>query len=496
MHDLRRAAEVRHLDAPLGRGPALSAQIKLRRSDEQVLPDGRAAERLRGLDCGERVHLAGALLDGWHVQIGRRAREQLADDRRGRRRAVVALPVGLDDERRSAGDERRRLARAAEALQRRRLAGEVRALLVDRGVRAAQCPVRLARRDEVEHAAAHREACRFDRGDLVVQPPVRELVRVLRFLRVVAERRARAGADDRRITRRRAWARAHAGVPGALDDGDARRDRLLVELAGEVLGRIRDRIAAERLADDIRMVVAQGVVEALEDDRVVGAVRVAEHLHPDQGCARGDAAHRDVAALGQRVRGRVEVRDVVGLPALRSDRARVAERLGGAGRRVQSVPAEVLVVDEHVAAIGPDEVRVVDVQSVGEERDLDALAGGERLRLGRAGVLEGGVRRLERLGLEQGLARVRGAHLLSARAAAACGCGTGARRVDRRRQLYDRVRHDLRDRAAVLERRLLGRRHRRRERVERVETAIDMPARATDLLFDPGVEVLLGLDPR
>ena len=200
VHDLRRAAEVRHLDAPLGRGPALSAQIKLRRSDEQVLPDGRAAERLRGLDCGERVHLAGALLDGWHVQIGRRAREQLADDRRGRRRAVVALPVGLDDERRSAGDERRRLARAAEALQRRRLAGEVRALLVDRGVRAAQCPVRLARRDEVEHAAAHREACRFDRGDLVVQPPVRELVRVLRFLRVVAERRARAGADDRRIT--------------------------------------------------------------------------------------------------------------------------------------------------------------------------------------------------------------------------------------------------------------------------------------------------------
>ena len=68
--------------------------------------------------------------------------------------------------------------------------------------------------------------------------------------------------------------------------------------------------------------------------------------------------------------GFTKVDEVVDHAALGGDRAGVAEGLGAAGRRGRPVAGEVLVVDEDVAAVGPDEVGVVDVHAVGDERDL------------------------------------------------------------------------------------------------------------------------------
>ena len=297
-------------------------------------------------------------------------------------------------------------------------------------------PVGLARRDQVEHPAALGEAGRLDRRDVVAEPALGELEPVLGPLGVVAERRAGARGDHGRVARRRAGARLDAGVAGALDDRGPGCDRLLVELTGQVLGAVRDRVAAEGLAEHIGVIVGQRVVQALEDRRVEGRVRVPEHLHHVEAGAGGDASDRDVAARRKRVRGVHELRDVVGDPALSGDRAGVSERLRRARGRVRSLATEVLVVGDHVAAVGTNQIGVVDVDAVGERRDLDARAGGQVLGLRRARVIERGVRRLQRLGLEQRLGRVGRAQRLA----------VGRGRAPATRRAAPSRRHSRRDR--------------------------------------------------
>ncbi len=70
--------------------------------------------------------------------------------------------------------------------------------------------------------------------------------------------------------------------------------------------------------------------------------------------------------------GLTKLAQVVGLVALRGDRARVEERLAAVGRRADTEPAEVLVVEDDVLAARADQVRVVRVDAVGDDADLDA----------------------------------------------------------------------------------------------------------------------------
>src|SRR5258705_13246859 len=94
-------------------------------------------------------------------------------------------------------------------------------------------------------------------------------------------------------------------------------------------------------------------------------------LSPTSAAPGGHAAHGDVAAGRQRVRGVDELRQVIDLAPLRRDRAGVAERLGADPAQARVGAREVLVVNEDVAAVGPDEVRVVGVESVGDPGHLD-----------------------------------------------------------------------------------------------------------------------------
>src|SRR5438445_383902 len=77
-----------------------------------------------------------------------------------------------------------------------------------------------------------------------------------------------------------------------------------------------------------------------------------------------------------------EFGEVVDLAALRGDGAGVAEGLGPDAAEVRVGAGEVLVVREHRGAVGPDEVRVVDVQAVSDPGHLHSGAVHQVLRLG------------------------------------------------------------------------------------------------------------------
>ena len=89
------------------------------------------------------------------------------------------------------------------------------------------------------------------------------------------------------------------------------------------------------------------------------------------------------------------------METLGRDRAGVEEGLPAVGYRSGAAVAEVLVTDEHVRTVAPDEVRVVDVDAVGDKPDPHARAGiAERLRRVTGSALGRGVDGLDGLGVE------------------------------------------------------------------------------------------------
>src|SRR5262249_46208340 len=134
---------------------------------------------------------------------------------------------------------------------------------------------------------------------------------------------------------------------------------------------VRERVAAKRLVEHVHVVDRDGVVDRLKEHREIQGQGRTEYVQADQAGAGSHPQYPDPARPGQAT----ETGNVVDVPTLRCDRAGVKERLAAVGRRVRARAAEVLVVHEHVPAIDPYEVRVIRVQAVGDERDLDAGAG-------------------------------------------------------------------------------------------------------------------------
>ena len=131
------------------------------------------------------------------------------------------------------------------------------------------------------------------------------------------------------------------------------------------------------------------------------------HRQARTGC---DSHDLDVASGRQRV-GRVdEIGQIVARVALSGDGTGVQERLPAVGRRRDAEAAEVLVVEDHVVAVRPDQVGVVRVDAIGDDPDFDA---------GPVDDLVGGVRvhHLARLGLDQRHGRIARADLLVGRRA-------------------------------------------------------------------------------
>ena len=193
-----------------------------------------------------------------------------------------------------------------------------------------------------------------------------------------------------------------AGVAAGHRHGGAGRHGRVVGLldqvqAGLVVG---VEVVAERLVEHIDVVDGHGVIDGLEEGGVEPGVLGSEDVQPDQAGARGDALDADVARA---VEGQGAVlADVVHPLALGGDGAGVEEGLVTPGGHRGALSGEVLVVDEDVGAVGADEVGVVDVEAVGDERDLDARP----VDAERPGRLGGGIARvgadgLERLRLEQ-----------------------------------------------------------------------------------------------
>ena len=215
---------------------------------------------------------------------------------------------------------------------------EVGAFLVDVGVRACTAPSRPRPARPGPSVTAVLGRSRADSIDEMLSFS-QLLAGELEGVRRRPARSARkfvlaAGGDHGRVARRRSSsARSTPESPVLCDDGDA-GGRRPASLNWRVrsCARVRDRVAAEGLAEHVGVVVRDRVVQPLEDQSSrTSRARVAEHLHPDQRGAGRDAADADVAARRQRVRGIDELREVVDLPALGGDRAGVAERLGRAG---------------------------------------------------------------------------------------------------------------------------------------------------------------------
>ena len=210
--------------------------------------------------------------------------------------------------------------------------------------------------------------------------------------------RRRRGIDDVGVGRRGSDRARHAGVAAGDGDRGAGGDGRVVGLLDQVEARliVRVVVVAERLVEDVDVVGGDRVVDRVEEARVVAGVLGAEDVEADELGAGGHPLDADVAGSPHRV-GTVSG-DVVGLPALGGDRAGVTERLFAPGRHVRPLATEVLVVDEDVRSVRTDEVRIVDVQPIGDEAHRHAAAveaeraGG--LRPGNVGV---DVHRLQRL---------------------------------------------------------------------------------------------------
>ena len=144
---------------------------------------------------------------------------------------------------------------------------------------------------------------------------------------------------------------AYGGVVGLLDQVEA--------------GGVGERVVAERLVEHVDVVEVDRVVDGLEEHRVEGQVgrpntlsptRLAPGATPRTRMLHGGAEPDAVA--GRRCRP--------ARPCAAIELA-VEEGLAAAGRGVGAGPAEVLVVDEDVLAVGADEVGVVEVDAVGDE---------------------------------------------------------------------------------------------------------------------------------
>ncbi len=308
-------------------------------------------------------------------------------------------PVGLDHQGGHAGGQRRGLAGAAEGLQvgglRRGL--EVAAAGVGRG---ADRPVALTRSRQVHGPAEVGDAGGGQRGDVVADPgAVGEVRRGVGGLQVQPVVGGARDLDHVRVGRR-ADGVGDAGVAGGHRHGHARGDGRVVEQrqavahAGVGVG-----VQAEGLVEHVDVVGAHGVVDRLQDRGVAG-----EHQAHQAGPGR-HADDADVAAGRQRVCLVDELRQVVHHGALGGDRGGVTVGLAAVGDRARAVAGEVLVVDEDVRAVRPDEVRHVRVHAVGDEGDLHARAGRQLLGVGLA-VGAQRVDRLQRLGLDERLGRV------------------------------------------------------------------------------------------
>src|SRR5262249_46388366 len=115
-HGLRVRRRVGEGERCVGVRAAVADDGELRRAGDDRVRAGAGRRAVAvppgpgGLDRGERVQLAGALLGGGVAEVGRGAGEQLLDQGRAGAYAVVRLLVRLDDQRRGPGDERRGLA--------------------------------------------------------------------------------------------------------------------------------------------------------------------------------------------------------------------------------------------------------------------------------------------------------------------------------------------------------------------------------------------------
>ena len=192
------------------------------------------------------------------------------------------------------------------------------------------------------------------------------------------------------------------------------------------------------------------------------------HVQHRQAGAGRDALDLDVAPRWQRVRRVDEAGQVVGLVALRGDRARVQERLAAIGRRAGTETAEVLVVEDDVLAAGPDQIGVVRVDAVGDDADLDPGPVHDLFR----GVH---VHHFARLGLGQRLGRVARADLLRCIGLHTMVLRPGrerrARPAAQRGEVPQRVGDDGLDRGVGLQPADLGRGDGRGDRVDDVVAA-------------------------
>src|SRR5262249_59386983 len=136
-------------------------------------------------------------------------------------------------------------------------------------------------------------------------------------------------------------------------------------------GGVRGGFPADRLVQHVDVVVQHGPLDRLDDLRVEEPeVEPRDVQHREAGAGR-DALDLDVAAGRQRVRRVDEPGQVIGLVALRGDRARVEEGLPAVGGRAVAEPAEVLEVEDDVLAAGADQVGVGRVDAGGGDGDRD-----------------------------------------------------------------------------------------------------------------------------
>ena len=216
----------------------------------------RPSSSCAALHGRQRVQQAGALLIRRVAEVGRGAGQQLLDQGRRRPGAAVGVLVRLDDERGRARGQRRRLAGAAEVLDRRR------------ACRRRSCTPRTGRGPGcTAPSRGHRARPGPARPPAWVMPPeLRPEMLLSRSrcrsrtgapdwspgLQVRAEGRGRGHADDP------AWAAGRGadgaggpGVAGAGDHGDAGGDRGVVGQRDRVVAGVRERVAAERLVQHV-----------------------------------------------------------------------------------------------------------------------------------------------------------------------------------------------------------------------------------------------------